>query len=148
MSLEGRITTAMREAMKARQADRVATLRMAMAAATNRRIELGHPLTDSETIGVLDKQVKQRRESAELYRAGGRPELADQEEAEIAILVEFLPVALAEAELDALIAAAIAETGASGPADMGKVMGKLVPQTTGRADGRMVSDKVRAALSG
>lgn len=148
MSLEERITSAMREAMKAREADRVATLRMAMAAATNRRIELGHELTDAETIGVLDKQVKQRRESAELYRAGGRPELADQEEAEIAILTAFLPAALDEAELDALITAAIAETGASGPADMGKVMGKLVPQTTGRADGRTVSDKVRAALSG
>jgi len=114
MSLEERITSAMREAMKARDADRVSTLRMAMAAATNRRIELGHTLTDEDTIGVLDRQVKQRRESAELFRSGGRPELADKEEAEIAILAEFLPTPLTDAEIDALIAAAIATTGYGG----------------------------------
>jgi len=138
----------MREAMKARDADRVSTLRMAMAAATNRRIELGHTLTDEDTIGVLDRQVKQRRESAELFRSGGRPELADKEEAEIAILAEFLPTPLTDAEIDALIAAAIATTGAATPADMGKVMGMVAPQTKGRADGRAVSDKVKAALAG
>jgi uncharacterized protein YqeY len=148
MSLEERITSAMREAMKARDADRVSTLRMAMAAATNRRIELGHTLTDEDTIGVLDKQVKQRRESAELFRSGGRPELADREEAEIAVLTEFLPAPLTDAEIDALIAAAISATGAATPADMGKVMGVVAPQTKGRADGRAVSDKVKAALAG
>jgi uncharacterized protein YqeY len=148
MSLEERITSAMREAMKARDADRVSTLRMAMAAATNRRIELGHTLTDEDTIGVLDKQVKQRRESAELFRSGGRPELADREEAEIAVLTEFLPAPLTDAEIDALIAAAIRATGAATPADMGKVMGVVAPQTKGRADGRAVSDKVKAALAG
>ena len=148
MSLEERITSAMREAMKARDADRVSTLRMAMAAATNRRIELGHTLTDEDTIGVLDRQVKQRRESAELFRGGGRPELAEKEEAEIAVLAEFLPAPLTDAEIDALIEAAIAATGAAAPADMGKVMGMVAPQTKGRADGRAVSDKVKAALGG
>lgn len=148
MSLEERITSAMREAMKARDADRVSTLRMAMAAATNRRIELGHTLTDEDTIGVLDKQVKQRRESADLFRNGGRPELAEKEEAEIAVLAEFLPTPLTDAEIDTLIAAAIATTGAAVPADMGKVMGVVAPQTKGRADGRAVSDKVKAALAG
>jgi uncharacterized protein YqeY len=147
MSLQTDIETAMRAAMKAGDARRVSTLRMAMAAAHNRQIELGHALTDAETIEVLDRQVKQRRESIELFRGGGRPELAEAEEAEIVILREFLPEQLSAAELERLARDALATTGASGPADMGKVMGVLVPQTKGRADGREVSDLVRRLLS-
>jgi uncharacterized protein YqeY len=120
---------------------------MAMAAAHNRRIELGRPLTDDEIVGVLAKQVKQRRESIELYREGGRPERADAEEAEASILAEFLPQQLSEDEVTDLARAAIAESGASGPGDMGRVMGRLVPETRGRADGRVVSDVVRKLLS-
>jgi uncharacterized protein YqeY len=147
MSLQTDIETAMRAAMKAGDARRVSTLRMAMAAAHNRQIELGHALTDAETIEVLDRQVKQRRESIELFRGGGRPELAEAEEAEIVILREFLPEQLSAAELERLARDALATTGASGPADMGKVMGVLVLQTKGRADGREVSDLVRRLLS-
>jgi uncharacterized protein YqeY len=137
----------MHAALKAGDAKRVSTLRMAMAAAHNRQIELGHELTDAETVEVLDRQVKQRRESIELFRGGGRPELAVAEEAEIAILREFLPEPLSAAEVERLVREALAATGATGPADMGKVMGILVPQTKGRADGREVSDLVRRLLS-
>lgn len=147
MSLQTDIESGMRAAMKARDAVRVSTLRLAMAAAHNRQIELGHELTDAEVVEVLDRQVKQRRESIELYRKGGRPELADAEEAELAILREFLPEPLTDAELERLARDAVAATGASGPADMGRVMGVLVPQTRGRADGKAVSELVRRLLS-
>jgi hypothetical protein len=147
MSLQTDIESAMRAAMKARDAVRVSTLRLAMAAAHNRQIELGHGLTDAEVIEVLDRQVKQRRESVELYRKGGRPELADAEEAELAVLREFLPEPLTDAELERLARDAVAATGASGPADIGRVMGVLVPQTKGRADGKAVSELVRRLLS-
>jgi uncharacterized protein len=147
MSLQTEIETAMRTAMKAGDGVRVATLRMAMAAAHNRQIELGRELTDAEVVEVLDRQVKQRRESIELYRQGGRPELADAEEAEMAILREYLPEPLTDAELERLAREAVVATGAEGPADMGHVMGALVPQTKGRADGKVVSDLVRRLLS-
>ena len=147
MSLQTDIESAMRAAMKARDAVRVSTLRLAMAAAHNRQIELRHELTDAEVIEVLDRQVKQRRESIELYRKGGRPELADAEGAELAVLREFLPEPLTDAELERLAREAVAATGASGPADMGRVMGALVPQTKGRADGKAVSELVRRLLS-
>ncbi len=147
MSLQTDIESAMRDAMKARDARRVGTLRLVMAAAHNRQIELGHELTDAEVVEVLDRQVKQRRESVELYRGGGRDDLADVEEAEIVILREFLPEPLTDAEVEQLVRAAIAATGASSPSDMGKVMGALVPQTKGRADGKLVSDLVRRLLS-
>lgn len=147
MSLQTDIESAMRAAMKAREAVRVSTLRLAMAAAHNRQIELGHELTDAEVVEVLDRQVKQRRESIELYRKGGRPELADAEEAELAVLREFLPEPLTDAELERLARDAVAATDAKGPTDMGRVMGALVPQTKGRADGKAVSDLVRRLLS-
>jgi uncharacterized protein YqeY len=147
MSLQTDIESAMRAAMKAGDAVRVSTLRLAMASSHNRQIELGHELTDAEVIEVLDRQVKQRRESIDLYRKGGRPELADAEEAELAILREFLPEPLTDAELERLARDAVAATGASGPADMGRVMGVLVPQTKGRADGKAVSELVRRLLS-
>jgi hypothetical protein len=147
MSLQTDIESAMRAAMKAGDAVRVSTLRMAMAAAHNRQIELGHELTDAEVVEVLDRQVKQRRESIELYRQGGRPELAQAEEAEMAILREYLPEPLTDAELERLAREAVASTAAKGPADMGRVMGALVPQTKGRADGKAVSDLVRRLLS-
>jgi len=147
MSLQTDIESAMRAGMKAGDAQRVSTLRMVMAAAHNRQIELGHELTDAEVVEVLDRQVKQRRESVELYRGGGRDDLAGAEEAEITILREFLPEPLTDAEVEQLVREAVAATGATSPADMGKVMGALVPQTKGRADGKLVSDLVRRLLS-
>lgn len=141
-----RIETAMRDAMRGRDAARTSTLRMAMAAATNRRIELRRELTDDEMEEVLTRQVKQRRESIDLYRAAGREDRATAEEAEIAVLTEFLPQQLSETELDDLVGEAIAATGASAPRDLGRVMGWLAPRTRGRADGRAVTDRVRRRL--
>jgi uncharacterized protein YqeY len=148
MTLRDRIEAAMRDAMRARDDQRTQTLRMAMAAAQNRRIALGRDLTDDEVVDVLTKQVKQRRESVEMYRGGGRDDRAALEEAEAAILAEFLPEQLGEPEVEALARVAIAETGATSPADLGRVMGRLSPQTKGRADGRMVSEVVRRLLGG
>jgi len=146
MTLSQRIESAMRDAMRARDERRTQTLRMAMAAAHNQRIARGRELTDEEVVDVVVRQVKQRRESIELYRAGGREDRAAEEEAEAAILAEFLPQQLSEDEVESLVRAAVAETGASGPGDLGRVMGRVSPQTKGRADGRLVSDIARRVL--
>jgi uncharacterized protein len=148
MTLQQRIESAMREAMLARDIRRVGTLRMAMAAFQNRRIELGHDLTDEDVVDVLSKQMKLRRESIEHFKAAGRDAMVQVEEEESAIISEFLPQQLSEAELTSLVEAAIADTGASSPADVGKVMGRVTPQTKGRADGKAVADLVRAKLGG
>ncbi|MEO6578963.1 MAG: GatB/YqeY domain-containing protein [Candidatus Limnocylindria bacterium] len=147
-TLAGRIQSAMRDAMRARDEQRTQTLRMAMAAAQNLSIAQRRDLTDDEVIGVLTKQVKQRRESIAMYRDAGREDRAALEEAEATILAEFLPQQLTETEVETLVRAAIAETGASSPADLGKVMGRVSPQTRGRADGRVVSELVRRLLAG
>ena len=148
MTLQQRIESAMRDAMRARDQRRTSTLRLAMAAAHNRQIELGRALTDEDVIEVLGRQVKQRRESIEQFRAGGREEMAQDEEAEAAILAEYLPQQLSADELERIVDAAIAESGASSAADLGRVMGRVVPQTKGRADGKALSDLVRAKLGG
>lgn len=147
MTLSTRIESAMRDAMHARDEQRTSTLRMAMAAVHNQRIARGRDLSDEEVVDVLTKQVKQRRESIAMYRDAGRDERAQAEEAEATILSEFLPEQMTEVEVEAIASDAIAETGASSPADMGRVMGRLTPQTKGRADGRMVSDVVRRLLA-
>lgn len=147
-TLSRRIESAMRDAMRARDERRTQTLRMAMAAAHNLRIARGRDLSDEDVVDVLTKQVKQRRESIAMYRDAGREDRASAEEAEAAILAEFLPQQLSDAEVEALARAAIAETGASVPGDVGRVMGRLAPQTRGRADGRVVSEIVRRLLAG
>jgi uncharacterized protein YqeY len=146
MTLQDRIETAMRDSMRARDERRTQTLRMAMSAAHNRQIELGRSLADEDYLEILGKQLKQRRESIEAFRAGGREAMAANEEAEAAILAEFLPEPLTAGELESLVRAAISETGASSPADLGRVMGTVVPQTKGRADGKAISDLVRRLL--
>jgi len=146
MTLLERLESAMRDAMRARDERRTQTLRMAMAAAHNQRIARGRELTDDEVIEVLTRQVKQRRESMAMYRDAGRAERADAEEAEAAILGEFLPEPPDAGEIERLAQAAIVETGAMSPADVGRVMGRLAPRTRGRADGRVVSEVVRRLL--
>ena len=138
----------MRDGMRARDERRTTTLRMALAAAHNQRIARGRELTDDEVVEVVGREVKQRRESIEVYRSAGREDRAEAEEAEVAILSEFLPEQLTDDEITALARAAIAETGATGPGDTGKVMGRVAPQTRGRADGRRVSEIVRGLLTG
>lgn len=146
MTLNQRLESAMRDAMRARDERRTLTLRAAMAAAHNERIAKGRELTDEEVVTVIGRQVKQRRESIEMYRNAGREDRAAAEEAEAAILAEFLPEQLTGDEVERLVREAIAETGASAPADLGRVMGVLSPRTKGRADGRVVSDTVRRLL--
>jgi len=146
VTLSQRIESAMRDAMRARDDRRTQTLRLAMAAAHNQRIARGRELTDEEVVDVLARQVKQRRESIDMYRAGGREDRAADEEAEAAILAEFLPQQLTEEEIEALVRAAVAETDATGPGDLGRVMGRVSPQTKGRADGRLVSEIARRLL--
>ncbi|MGI8999979.1 MAG: GatB/YqeY domain-containing protein [Candidatus Limnocylindria bacterium] len=148
MTLSERIESAMRDSMRARDGQRTQTLRMVMAAAHNVKIARGRDLTDEDVVDVLTKQVKQRRESIAMFRDAGREEMAAAEEAEAAILAEFLPQQLTEDEVESLVRIAIGETGASSAADLGRVMGRVSPQTKGRADGRLVSEVVRRLLAG
>ena len=122
-------------------------LRMVMSAAYNVEKKQGRALTDDEMLGVLTREVKTRRESVEAFRNGGREDLATKEEAEIAIISEYLPQALSEDEVRALVGEAITATGAATARDMGKVMGWLSPKTKGRADGKHVSELVVQALA-
>ncbi len=147
-TLSARIESAMRDAMRARDGLRTQTLRMAMAAAHNVKIARGGKLTDADVLDVLARQVKLRRESIAMYRDAGREDRAAVEEEEAAILAEFLPQQLTDDEVTSLVHDAIAETGASSPSDLGRVMGRVSPQTKGRADGRLVSEVVRRLLAG
>ena len=147
MSLQVRVQTDIAAAMRAGDALRRDVLRMVASAAYNVEKRQGHPLTDDEYTAVLSREVKTRRESVEAFRAGGREDLAAREEAEIAIIGEYLPAALTEDEVAALIREGIAATGAASARDMGKVMGWLAPRTRGRADGKRVSELVLQALA-
>jgi uncharacterized protein len=133
--------------MRAGDALRRDVLRMAVSAAYNVEKRQGTPLTDDELVTVLAREVKTRRESVDAFRAGGREDLATKEEAEIAILAEYLPAALTESDLAALVDQGIDATGATSARDLGKVMGWLSPRTRGRADGKVVSGMVAAALA-
>lgn len=148
MSLVEQLNDAMKKAMKAKDALRLSTIRLIRSAVKNREIEVRGELDDEAVIEVLSSLVKQRRESAQVYRDNDRPELAEKEEAELRILQEFLPAQLSEEELLALIDAAIAEVGASSPRDMGKVMKIVSARTRGRADGKRVSELVKERLVG
>ena len=148
VTLRERLQSALTAAIRAQDPLRRDVLRLAQNAAYTIEKREHRALTDDELLGVLTREVKTRRESVEAYRAGAREDLATKEEAEIEILREFLPEALSEDEIRALVAAAIAETGAATPRDLGKVMGRLAPQTRGRADGKLVSRLVNEALAG
>jgi uncharacterized protein YqeY len=148
VSLQERVQTDIAAAMRAGDSLRRDVLRMVASAAYNVEKREGRPLTDDEYLAVLSREVKTRRESVEAFRAGRREDLAVREEAEIAVITEYLPAALSEDEIRALIDEAIATTGATSPRDMGKVMGWLVPRTRGRADGKRVSELVVQSLAG
>lgn len=141
--IQDNLKTAMREQNKAR----VATLRLIMAAFKQKEVDERIELTDAHVLAILDKMVKQRRESIALYQQGHRQDLVDQEQAEIDIIQAFLPQALSEAEIDALISAAIKQTSATSIKDMGAVVNLIKPQTQGRADMAVVSKKVKEQLS-
>ncbi len=146
-----RFTEMLKTAMKAGDKPRVATVRLIQAALKDRDIEArgaGKTVSDDDILALLQKMVKQRQDSIALYEQGGRVDLADQERAEIAIIAEFLPKAMDESEVAAAIRAAIAETGAASPKDMGKVIGALKAKFAGRMDFGKVSPAVKAALGG
>jgi uncharacterized protein YqeY len=147
MNIQERLLEAMKVAMKSKDSLRLSTIRMARTALKNAEIEARHELDEAAAIKILSTLVKQRREAADAYRQT-RPELAEKEELELAVLQEFLPAQLSEAELETLVAKAIAESGAGSMKDMGAVMKLVTPQTTGRADGKLVSDLVRKLLAG
>ena len=147
MSLQDRVQTDIAVAMRGGDALRRDVLRMVASAAYNLEKREGRPLTDDEYLAVLSREVKTRRESVEAFRSGGRVDLAEKEEAEIAIIGEYLPAALTEDEIAALVRDGIAATGASSARDMGKVMGWLAPRTRGRADGKHLSELVVQALA-
>jgi len=147
VSLKDRLQTDIAAAMRGGDTLRRDVLRMASSAAYSVEKRNQKPLTDDEFLAVLAKEVKTRRESVEAFRGAGREDLAGKEEAEIAVLSEYLPTALDEAEIDALVAEAVAATGSTSGRDIGKVMGWLAPRTRGRADGKLVSGKVAAALA-
>ncbi|MFZ5757262.1 MAG: GatB/YqeY domain-containing protein [Pseudomonadota bacterium] len=147
-ALKASLTDAMKNAMRAQQKERLAAIRLALSAIKQVEVDERKELADSDVLAVLDKMVKQRRESIAQYEQAGRADLAANEQAEIAVLQEFLPAQLSEAEIDALIVQAVAETGAAGMRDMGKVMNALRPQLAGRADMGAVSNRIKAKLGG
>ena len=148
MTLKERLQAETIAAMRSGDSLRRDTLRMVQNSAYNLEKKSGKPLSEDELLAVVSREVKTRRESVEAFRAGGREDLATKEEAEIAILGEFLPEQLSAAELLGLVDQALAATGATTPRDMGKVMGWLAPHTRGRADGKVVSSLVSARLAG
>ena len=148
MTLRERIQSDITAAMRSGDALRRDTLRMAESAIYNAEKRDRRTYSDDEIAAVLSREVKTRRESIDAFRKGGRDDLASKEESEIGILVTFLPEQLGEAELAKLVAEAIADTGAAGPRDLGKVMGWLAPRTKGRADGRLLSQLASKALAG
>ena len=146
MTLKSRITDDMKAAMRARESARLGTIRLLLAAIKQREVDERKELADADIVAVIDKMVKQRRDSITQFEAGKREDLADVERAEMAILQAYLPQRLSDAEIDAAIVAAIARTGAAGAAGMGKVMGVLKSELAGRADLGAVSARVKARL--
>ena len=146
-SLKARITEDMKDAMRAKATTRLSTIRMLLAAIKQKEVDERVSVTDGDTIAIIDKMIKQRRESITQFDAGGRADLAAAERAEIELLQAYMPQALSEAEIDALITSALATAGGGGMAAMGKVMAVLRPQLAGRADMAAVSSKVKAALA-
>ena len=142
-----RIDADMKSFAKAKDARRLNTLRTLKSQMKYREIEKGKPLEDADVVAVIGSMIKQRKDSAAQYVAGGRPELAETENAEIAILETYLPRQLTDDELAALVQEAVQASGAKGPKDMGAVMKAVMPKVAGQAEGKRVSDAVKVALS-
>ena len=147
MQLTDKVNAQITAAMKAKDAPRLSTLRMMKAAMMNKGVEKGRDLEDAEVLQVVSSLVKQRRDSIEQFSKAGRTDLAEKETAEIVVLEEYLPPAATAEEIDAAIAAAVTETGAASPKDIGKVMKAVMPKLAGKnADGRTINESVRRKL--
>jgi uncharacterized protein len=147
MSLKQQITEDMKAAMRAKETARLGTIRLLTAAIKQKEVDERIEVTDAHILTIIEKMIKQRKDSISQFEAGGRQDLADIEKAELIILSAYMPASLSEAEIRAEVAVAVAATGASGPQDMGKVMAVLKPKLAGRADMTMVSGIVKTALS-
>lgn len=147
MSLKERITEDMKTAMRAKAAERLGTIRLLLAAIKQKEIDERITLDDTAIVAVVDKLIKQRKDSISQFQAAGRTDLADKEAAELDVLMVYMPQQLSADEVEQAVKAAVAQTGAAGPQDMGKVMGVLKGQLAGRADMTAVSAQVKAALA-
>ena len=147
MTLKQRISDDMKTAMRAKEADRLLAIRNLMAAMKQREVDERIELTDADIIAIVDKLVKQRKDSIEAFTKGGRADLIEKEQAELAVLQGYLPARLDAAAIQAEVDAIVAELGASGPGDMGKVMGPVKARLAGKADMGQVSAAVKAALN-
>lgn len=148
MSLKNRITDDMKAAMKGGEKERLGTIRLILAALKQREVDERIVLDDSQITSVLEKMLKQRKDSIEQFSAAGREDLASAERSEVAVIQAYLPAPLDPAEIEAIVTRAIAESGASGPKDMGKVIGLVRPQVAGRADMGAISELVKRRLAG
>lgn len=148
MGLKERITEDMKAAMRAKETDRLGTIRLLTAAIKQREVDERIELDDAAVVGVVDKLIKQRKDSIEAFEKAGRQDLADKEKAELAVLSAYLPARLSAEEIAAEVKAIVAELGAKGPGDMGKVMGAVKARLAGKADMGQVSAAVKAALAG
>lgn len=147
MSLKAQITEDMKTAMRAKDSARLSTIRLLQAAMKQKEVDERIELDDAAIIAIVDKLIKQRKDSVAAYEAANRTDLADVEKAEMEVLKVYLPERMSEAEITAAVEAIVAELGASGPGDMGKVMGKVKAQLAGKADMGLVSAAVKAALN-
>ena len=148
MALKDRITEDMKTAMRAGEKERLGTIRLILSAVKQREVDERIALDDSQVLAAIEKMIKQRKEAITQFEAGGRADLVAKETAEIAILQAYLPAQMSDAEIDALIAEAIASTGAASIKDMGKVMGAVKAKAQGRADMGAVSARIKQKLSG
>jgi uncharacterized protein YqeY len=147
MTLKAKITDDMKAAMRAKETARLSTIRLLLAAMKQKEVDERVELTDADVVSIIDKMIKQRRESIVQFDAGGRSDLSAQERAEITVLEQYMPARLSDAEVDRRIEAAIAAADATGPAAMGKVMGTLKSELAGRADMTQVAARVKARLA-
>jgi len=147
MSLKEQITEDMKAAMRAKDTGRLGTIRLLTAAMKQKEVDERIELNDAHILAIIEKMIKQRKDSIAQFEAGGRQDLAEIEKAEVAVLSTYMPAALSDAEVQAAVAAAVAEAGAAGPQDMGKVMAVLKAKLAGRADMTAVSGLVKAALT-
>ena len=148
MSLKQRITDDMKAAMRAKEAERLNTIRMLLAAMKQKEVDERIELDDTLIVAIVDKLIKQRKDAAQQFEGGGRQDLADKEKSEIVVLEAYLPQRLSTEEVKAAVQAIVAELGAGGPGDMGKVMGAVKQRLAGQADMGVVSAAVKAALAG
>lgn len=148
MSLKDQITDDMKAAMRAKESERLATIRLLIAEIKRKEVDERIELTDAQVLAVVEKMIKQRKDSITQFENGGRKDLADKEKSELAVLSAYMPAGLSDEEVAAEVAAAVAASGAAGPQDMGKVMGILKPKLAGRADMTAVSAQVKKALAG